>query len=606
MKNQIRLIVTSVLLFFLVFTDGRAQTTAAYGFLDTNNVKARVSSDGNHFWDYQGLPVQAFSEYEVPKWSNKHTIFTNALWIGGLDSTGQLYLSGQRYRDNGEDYTLGPLSTDGNLSTDPQTINAYNAVWIVSRYQIEQHIAWANDPSSMPGYTTPADILDWPAHGDTTKNQSYYLAPFIDVNGNGKYDPQNGDYPKIRGDQAIYFIFNDAGSPNTETGGIPLGIEVHGMAYAFYCPQSPAFHHAVFMNYKIINRSNRDYHDTYLGLFTDFDIGVSHNDYAGTDVQRGSIFGYNGTAKDSSSQTNHYGLNPPAQSMTILGGPLMDADSIDNPAGQCNESINGLNFGNGVADDERLGLTGSVIFTNTGGGIPQKYTDPEVASEFYCVLNSKWKDSTAISYGDAYDTLSGYGPHTRFMYPGLSDTCNWGTGGVAPNGPQDWTEGSVGNLPFDKRGVGITGPFTFEAGTMEEIDFAFVFGRDLQAPDSVGNMASLERLRLNIDTVRNAFINNTTPCGQPFITSIRRNQQPGRQMKLKLYPNPAQNQLTVEIKYGPGYSYQIYDVYGKLIHSQEVFDSNKFDVDISDLPAGMYFLKVKSDQAEMVRKFLKL
>jgi len=34
----------------------------------------------------------------------------------------------------------------------------------------------------------------------------------------------------------LFFIFNDARNPHTESGGLNLGIEVHGMAYAFNCP----------------------------------------------------------------------------------------------------------------------------------------------------------------------------------------------------------------------------------------------------------------------------------------------------------------------------------------------------------------------------------
>ncbi|MCF8219293.1 MAG: T9SS type A sorting domain-containing protein [Bacteroidales bacterium] len=601
MKKQLLLIAASVLLHFSDLHDANAQTPAAYDYLNTNNVKARISADGNHFWDFQGIP-----EYEIPKGSNKHTIFSNTLWIGGHDSNGQLYLSGQRYKSNGEDHTFGPLSTDGNLSTDPQTINDYNSVWRISRSQIDQHIAWANDPSSMPGYTIPTNILNWPAHGDTTKNQSYNLAPFKDVNGNGKYDPQNGDYPSIRGDQAIFFIFNDAGTPNTETGGTPLGIEVHGMAYAFDCSKSDAFHHTTFMHYKIINRSNRDYYNTYLGLFTDFDIGDAYGDYIGCDVQRGSMYAYNGKPFDGdSANPSHYGNHPPAQSMTILGGPFKDADGTDNPAGQCDESINGMNFGNNIVDDERLGMTGFTYFSNVGVGQSYAMTDPEQAHEYYLYLQGKWKDSTSMLYGgNAHNSTNAYGPECKFMFPGDTDTCNWGTGGVQPNGPEYWTEITAGNEPYDRRGVAKSGPFTFEAGETHELDYAFVYGRDTAAADSIGHLASIEKMQENIDSVRNAFFNNESPCGGPIIASARK-PIVNHSVNIDIYPNPAINKLNIHTNQADNYQCFIYDVFGRLILTKHINSSAAFDINIQSLPKGVYILRLSSGNTETTQKFIK-
>ena len=45
--------------------------------------------------------------------------------------------------------------------------------------------------------------------GDTSLGQAPYLAPFVDVDYDGLYNPALGDYPDVMGDQAIFFIFND-------------------------------------------------------------------------------------------------------------------------------------------------------------------------------------------------------------------------------------------------------------------------------------------------------------------------------------------------------------------------------------------------------------
>lgn len=144
----------------------------------------------------------------------------------------------------------------------------YNRLWKINRSEIDYHIAhWAD-----AGYVPPADIATWPAHGDTLLHQAYLLAPFADIDYNGIYNPLMGDYPLIRGDQCIYFVFNDAGGLHHESGGQKLGLEIRGMAYAFDCPSDSALHYTLFMHYDIINRSTTIYNNVYLGVFTDIDL----------------------------------------------------------------------------------------------------------------------------------------------------------------------------------------------------------------------------------------------------------------------------------------------------------------------------------------------
>ncbi len=568
----------------------------AYAFLDINNIKARINANGNQFRDLNGMPV-----FEVPKGLNKHTIYNSTLWIGGLDSTDALYISAERSSLSNSDYTYGPLSVDGLLYTDQQTIDDYNRVWLVNRLQVEGHIAWANNPSANPTYTIPADILEWPAHGDLSKNQSYNLAPYVDVNGNGVYEPHLGDYPQIRGDRCAFFIFNDAGIPNTESGGTPLGIEVHAMAYAIDCPQSYAFDHTIFMYYKIFNRSQRDYYETYMGLYVDFDIGYPWDDYIGCDVERGSIFGYNGIDVDGSGGFDHYGINPPAQSLTILGGPFMATDGTDNPkysivvdpvtgdtlyVQNCDESINGMNFGNGIIDDERLGLTGFIappIILPWGVNLEDVF--------FYNALKTLKYEGSPFLYG-------GYGPECKFLYPGDSDPCNWGTGGQLPNGPAYWTEETSGNEPSDKRGLASLGPFTFTAGSAHMLDFAFVYGRD-----TAGVYSSIDAMKANIDTIRSCFFSNMNPCGVPIINSVNSHLSPEETL-FRIYPNPAEDILHVETNSPDMFSFQIFDLTGRCIIESHKNIQLAY-VDVSNLKTGMYVIRINSESQLKTFRFVK-
>jgi hypothetical protein len=57
-----------------------------------------------------------------------------------------------------------------------------------------------------------------------------------------------------------------------------MGIEVQGMAYAYGCPAVVNGHneltYTTFYDYKIINRSNSNYHDVFVSMFSDVDLGI--------------------------------------------------------------------------------------------------------------------------------------------------------------------------------------------------------------------------------------------------------------------------------------------------------------------------------------------
>ncbi len=92
---------------------------------------------------------------------------------------------------------------------------------------------YANGNVQNGSYTIPNSILNWPGNGDISQNQDVLLAPFVDVNGDNIYSPSAGDYPLIKGDQAIFSVFNDSYLPHQGSGGASIGLEIRLMAYAY-------------------------------------------------------------------------------------------------------------------------------------------------------------------------------------------------------------------------------------------------------------------------------------------------------------------------------------------------------------------------------------
>jgi len=71
-----------------------------------------------------------------------------------------------------------------------------------------------------------------------------------------------------------------------------------------------------------------------------------------------------------------------------------------------------------------------------------------------------------------------------------------------------------------------------------------------------------------------------------------------------LYPNPAKNELTVttsDTRY-PISAIEIYDVYGRKVLSHHLINTLSHQINVSHLPAGMYFVKITSAQGRVTRK----
>lgn len=440
--------------------------------LDINNVRTKILNGGDMWWDLS-LP-----KYEIPKVTDansvrRHSLFAGALWIGGIGrGDGNLRVAAMTYRQNGSDFWPGPLDT-ALASTSADQCLAYDKVWKVTRNELIQaeESGWSD---------VSPNLLEWPS--GSNRPQKYnpgepdYLAPYFERPGFGApgvYEPFNGEYPVLnplrpaalnrpqdQPDMMLWFVYNDRGNVHTETGGLPIGIEIRTTAFAF--ATNDEVNNMTFYRSEIINRGNEPLDNTYFGQWVDADLGFAFDDYVGCDVPRDLGYCYNGDDFDEG--VLGYGLNPPSIGTDFFEGPR---DSAGN----------------------QLGLYAFVYYNNDFNPVNG---NPEQAIHYYNYLRALWKNGNKMTFGG---NGIGGSQETTYMYPGDTD----------PNFPgQVWSEHSVGNPPGDRRYLQSSGPFTLYPGAVNYVTVGVVWART-NSGGATGSLGLLERAS---DGAQRLFNNN--------------------------------------------------------------------------------------------------
>lgn len=412
-------------------------------FLDANNVRARIMNGGDMWWDLVNTARYIVPNKDEPPFQS--SLFAGSIWLGGFDQGGNLRAAAMTYRQQQSyDYWPGPLDTT-DASVSQEVCNNWDKIWKVNREDIEAIEDGNTD-------NIPDDILNWPSRGDVSKGQSRYLAPFVDVDSNGVYEPRKGDYPDVPGDQALWFIYNDKGNIHSETDATAIGMEIQTTAFAF--KTNNQVNNQTFYRHKLINRSSNRLDSMHMGQWVDPDLGYAFDDFVGCDTFIDSEgvevddlgYCYNGDNFDEG--TRGYGQNPPSVGVDFFEGPK-------------------------TRDGETRGMDYFVYYNNDFS----QQGNPTEAQHYYNYLTGTWKDGTSITEGG---DGKGTGDPTSYMFPG-----------DASEG-EGWTEGTAGNVPGDRRFLQSSGPFTLMPGAVNTITVGVVWAK----ASSGGNTGSLDLLRI--------------------------------------------------------------------------------------------------------------
>ena len=72
---------------------------------------------------------------------------------------------------------------------------------------------------------------------------------------------------------------------------------------------------------------------------------------------------------------------------------------------------------------------------------------------------------------------------------------------------------------------------------------------------------------------------------------------------IEIFPNPSFGKITIRIKNSPQTSATLLDLQWKEILNHE-FSGSETEINISEIPTGIYFLRVKTDAGTAVKKIV--
>ncbi|MBL7765337.1 MAG: T9SS type A sorting domain-containing protein [Chitinophagaceae bacterium] len=458
-------------------TAAGCNATTAVIDLDINNVRAHLMDGGDMWWD---IPTSTAS-YEVPKGSNKNSLFAGSIWIGGIDRGSQdLKVAAQTYRQSGNDYWSGPLENLQGGSITFQTCAEWDRFWKINAADVNKFrsfYAGITDPNQIQTILVgqqalvPNVIKEWPARGNQEIKgsgggfiaaPSRDMAPFVDIDSNGIYEWRKGDYPKILGDQFIWWVFNDKGDAKTETTSEAIGLEIHASAFAF--ATNDCLNEATFYNYKVYNGGTSALDSTYMATWCDADLGYAFDDYVGCDTARGLGILYNGDSYDEGAQG--YGFEIPMVGVDYFEGP-----KYKNPI---------------TGKDTELKMTVFTYYNNVSGA---QDGNPDVKDDYYQYITGSWKNGT--SFTTSCDAKDASYSKTKFIFYG--DPCKGG-----------WTESSCANTPNDRRFIHSSGPFTLDPGVVNNITIGAVWVPNVGG----GSSACFSKIQICDDKAQDLFDNN--------------------------------------------------------------------------------------------------
>ena len=448
--------------------------------MNANSISAWYRTNGSYNRD----PTTGNAGFEWPKGSGLTARYASGIWLGCVSGIDTL----TAVAEFAYDYYPGYIDNFGI----PQTDSTYR-IYVINKNEINSY-----------------DYLHWPG------NQ-------------GAYKTTDGK-PYPMGEQTMFFVYTDGfphGSGSTSDSSLKAQILQTNWDYKpnEYYNSYPAdpFNNTIFMEYRIINRSDRTWNNLFVGFFADDDLGNATDDKVGCDTNLHIGYTYNATNNE-----GIYGIAPPAVGLKFVRGSLKYSGNLNDtvkyfqPFGS-NKIIRKIGF-----KDE--GLT---VFSD-----PNDFTEPLNNAQTYRVMKGLMRDGG------------------RWVNPVTNDTTNEKFSGDPVAGT-----GWIISGESDRHSYMSTGPF----GNINPGDTITIVVAQIIAKGN-SNLNSITQLRNTAKIIQNFYDNNLSPqtlSPSPEITSYA----PGDGKIYLTWIDTNQTNSFKNILSGGTYNFQGYNIYQIRSHS---------------------------------------
>ena len=550
----------------------KVQTNDQYTPILINNVMNYYSNNGDGSFNPYASDGEGF---EFPKGSGKTVMFEDGL-VWGCYQNGTFKVGGSTYFHG---LQAGRIVTAGNSTvvaiadsvSSPQyriyrvrpDVTPLTPFAVVQTALQQEALLIQRFDASVTAQSIYNQYVDDWNHWPATQG-----APFEDRNGNGVYEP-TVDVPGIKGaDQTLWHVSNDLDSVRVHylAGSAPIGLEVQRTIWGYN--RSGALGNAIFVKYRLINKSGSRLDSVFVSRWTDPDIGGPDGapyDLIGCDTLRNLGFAYKGVPADP-----EYGTSPPAVGVALLQGPVAPGLSSDSARVD-------FSWRRGY---KNLSMSSFYLIINSLSIYPDPTINGPVATkDWYNIMHGLFP-RRGVPFTDSVTHQS-----TKFCLSGDPTT---GSG---------WVDGPVG---LDRRMVQTIGPFTMAVADTQEVVLASIAA---QAGD---RLASVTALKSAVDEVRSKYT-GTNPLvgvvnGEPIAKSFSLAQN---------YPNPFNPSTTIryELPKAARVTIKIFNTLGQEIAVlvNEHKDAGSYQaIWNANVPSGIYFYRLQAGEFVETKKAILL
>ncbi|MFC1569956.1 hypothetical protein ACFL4L_06955, partial [bacterium] len=400
----------------------KAQIDEEIGTFDGNRIFTYMKNNGQFVYQKDGDSGMFWPGRE----SNKTICYEAGFWVAGMVN-GDIRTA---CADFESEWTAGKILPNGEPD-DPE--NPRYRLYKINRGDLI-------NPEVNP------DFLEWPVEDG---------APWIDQDGDGLYEPLEGDRPDLLGDQMVWYVMNDLESTKHKDvlGSAPLGLECRVTIWGYNRPDEVG--DMMFCKFQLFNKMENVIDSCYVGIRADTDLGGVGDEFIGCDTTLNLGFCYN------DGPDGVYGEACPALGFNLFQGAIVSSKG-DTARG----------FGQVFQDYKNLGMSVlSKIINND-----DDYPDPETPLE--C-----WNLMSGLRFnGEPFINPITNKPVVPVLY--------------APGDPVSGTGWlwAMDHPPGNIRLLQTSGPFTMAPGDSQEVIVACIIARGSNALNSVTRLKQVSTI----------------------------------------------------------------------------------------------------------------